>query len=180
MAEDGKKTVNSAEETESKNEAAAKVAKAAKSSPAKAKKQGPSASTRIKKFFKDVKGETKKIVWPDAKTVFKSTGVVLLVVVICALIIYGIDQGLSAGVQGLKGLADKEETTISEDADKDAEETKADDKADSKDEDKEETKKADKKDADKEETKSDDKETTKAAKGEETTAEKTTEASAEE
>ena len=102
MADETKKDVVAATETES--EASAKVAKAAKKSPSKAKKTGPSAGSKVKKYFKDVKGETKKIVWPDAKTVFKSTGVVLLVVIICALIIWGIDTGLTAGVSGLKSL----------------------------------------------------------------------------
>ena len=59
----------------------------------------------IKKFFKDVKGECKKVVWPDAKTVIKSTGVVLLCVAILGLIIWLIDTGLSAGIQGIVTLA---------------------------------------------------------------------------
>ena len=35
------------------------------------------AGKAIKKFCKDLKGEIKKIVWPDRNTVLKSTGVVL-------------------------------------------------------------------------------------------------------
>ena len=118
MADNSKKDVIASTETES--EASAKVAKAAKKGPAKAKKTGPSAGSRLKKYLKDVKGETKKIIWPDAKTVFKSTGVVLLVVIICALIIWGIDTGLTAGVSGLKSLAqgttETTETADGEDA----------------------------------------------------------------
>ena len=102
-----------AETEESK--AAAKVAKAAKASK---KSDRPGAFSRagqsIKRYFKDVRGETKKIVWPDAKTVLKSTGVVLLVVAIVSLIIWGIDTGLSAGITGLKKLATKEDTSVSE------------------------------------------------------------------
>ena len=41
------------------------------------------AGKAIKKFCKDIKGEIKKIVWPDAKTVLKSTAVVLAAVAIC-------------------------------------------------------------------------------------------------
>lgn len=63
------------------------------------------AGKAIKKFCKDLKGETKKIVWPDAKTVLKSTGVVLVVVVICALIIGGVDWLLSQGVSLLERAA---------------------------------------------------------------------------
>ena len=36
----------------------------------------------IVRFFKDLKGETKKIVWPDAKMVVKSTGVVLATILV--------------------------------------------------------------------------------------------------
>ena len=55
-------------------EAAKKVADAEKASKKSAKKDGkPNVFVRIAKaiakFFKDLKGETKKIVWPDAKTV---------------------------------------------------------------------------------------------------------------
>lgn len=96
------------------SKAAAKVAKAAKGDK---KSDKPNFFARAgkgtKSFFKHFKGETKKIVWPDAKTVLKSTGVVILVVAIVAIIIYGIDQGLSAGVTGLKSLANRDETTTS-------------------------------------------------------------------
>ncbi len=53
------------------------------------------AGKAIKKFCKDIKGETKKIVWPDAKTVLKSTAVVLVVVLICAIAIFAVDQLLA-------------------------------------------------------------------------------------
>ena len=53
------------------------------------------AAKAIKKFCKDIKGEIKKIVWPDAKTVLKSTGVVLAVVAICGLAIFAVDQLLA-------------------------------------------------------------------------------------
>lgn len=108
-----------AETEESK--AAAKVAKAAKQSK---KSDRPGAFSRagqsIKRYFKDVRGETKKIVWPDAKTVLKSTGVVLLVVAIVSLIIWGIDTGLSAGITGLKKLATND-TSVSEVTDENGE-----------------------------------------------------------
>lgn len=53
------------------------------------------AGRAIKKFCKDIKGEIKKIVWPDRNTVLKSTGVVLVAVAICAVVIFGIDQLLA-------------------------------------------------------------------------------------
>lgn len=107
--------------------AAAKVAKAAKG---KKKSDKPSGARtgKIKKFFKDFRGEVKKIVWPDAKMVLKSTGVVLLVVAILSIIIYGIDQGLSAGITGLKKLATND-TSVSETVDEETDDT-ADEAAD--------------------------------------------------
>ena len=131
--------------------AAAKVAKAAKGNK-KSDKPGFFARSgkSTKKFFKDFRGEVKKIVWPDAKMVLKSTGVVLLVVAILSIIIYGIDQGLSAGITGLKKLATND-TSVSETVDDetaDAEDADADEAADEQGE-------ADEADADASEDKSD-------------------------
>ena len=90
---------------------------------------------KVKDFFRHFKGETKKIVWPDAKTVLKSTGIVILVVAVAAIIIFAIDQGLGAGVTGLKSLANRGETTTSEaaadDHDHDHDEDESTTKADS-------------------------------------------------
>ncbi len=117
------------------SKAAEKVAKAAKGAD---KKSGKAKSSekggKVKDFFRHFKGETKKIVWPDAKTVLKSTGIVILVVAVAAIIIFAIDQGLGAGVTGLKSLANRGETTTSEaaadghdhDHDEDESTTKAD------------------------------------------------------
>ena len=99
--------------TTDESAAAAKVAKAAKGNK---KSDKPSFFTRAskgtKKFVKDFKGECKKIVWPDAKTVLKSTGIVLLVVAIVAIVVGVIDLGLSSGVKGIKNLSLGEETTV--------------------------------------------------------------------
>ena len=78
--------------------------------PAKPKKEGnifSRAWKAIKKFFKDVRGECKKVVWPDAKTVVKSTGIVLLCVAVLGVIIWLIDTGLSTGIHALVNLANK-------------------------------------------------------------------------
>ena len=110
------KTSDVEKATTDESKAAAKVAKAAKGNANK--KDKPNFFVRTgkgtKQFFKDFKGECKKIVWPDAKTVLKSTGVVLLVVTIVCIVVYGIDQALSAGIGGLKSLANPEETTVVE------------------------------------------------------------------
>ena len=110
------KTSDVEKATTDESKAAAKVAKAAKGNANKKDKPNffVRTSKGIKHYFKDFKGECKKIVWPDAKTVLKSTGVVLLVVTVVCIVVYGIDQGLSAGIGGLKSLANPEETTVVE------------------------------------------------------------------
>ncbi len=45
------------------------------------------------KFFRDCKGELKKIVWPTPKSVFKSTGVVLVTIIILGLFVFLLDTG---------------------------------------------------------------------------------------
>lgn len=95
---------------EKKNEVVKKTAETAK----KPKKEGnifSRAWKRIKKFFKDEKGECKKVVWPSAQTVVKSSLVVLAVVAITTLVIYGIDQGLSALLKLLTDIASGSEKT---------------------------------------------------------------------
>lgn len=52
----------------------------------------------IKRFFKDFKGTTKKIVWPDGKTVFKSTLVVLAVVLVVGIGIWVSDFVLTNSI----------------------------------------------------------------------------------
>jgi len=47
-------------------------------------------------FFKNVFGELKKVTWPTFGQTVKKTGVVLAVVLVFSLVVFGIDQGLSA------------------------------------------------------------------------------------
>lgn len=44
-----------------------------------------------KKFFRDTKAEIKKIVWPAPNSVLKSTGVVLVTIVLLGLFVSGMD-----------------------------------------------------------------------------------------
>ncbi len=94
-----------------KSQAAEKVAKAEKASKSPKPKSGKENifarfGKGIAKFGKDFKGEIKKIVWPDRKTVLKSTGVVLLVVAIIGGIIFLIDTGLAESIRLLKNAAE--------------------------------------------------------------------------
>lgn len=45
----------------------------------------------VVKFFKDLRSEFKKVVWPSRKTVVNNTSVVLVTMVVCGLAIWGID-----------------------------------------------------------------------------------------
>ncbi len=46
---------------------------------------------RVAKFFRDCKGEVKKIVWPTPKATFKNTGVVLVTIIVVALFVFLLD-----------------------------------------------------------------------------------------
>ena len=57
----------------------------------KSKKKKPN---RIVKWFKDLKSEFKKVVWPSRKKVFNNTFVVLVVLLIASVFVGGLDFGL--------------------------------------------------------------------------------------
>ena len=67
--------------------------------PVKEKKKG-----RIGEAWRGFKSETKKIVWPSWKQVFKNTLVVLVIVIICAVVIGALDYAFSGGIQALADL----------------------------------------------------------------------------
>ena len=100
-----------------KSAAAEKIAAAEKVKAKKPKSDKPNIFVRVWKaivrFFKDLRGETKKIVWPDGKTVLKSTGVVLAVVVVFTVVIWLIDLGLSKSIDLVSDLARNANDTTS-------------------------------------------------------------------
>ena len=105
-----------------KSAAAEKIEKAEKAKAKKPKSNKPNIFVRmfkaIGRFFKDLRGETKKIVWPDAKSVLKSTGVVLAVVAVFTVVIWLIDLGLSKSIDLLSDAvrgADEAVTEMAED-----------------------------------------------------------------
>ncbi len=71
-----------------------------KSKPAKPEKK----KGKIKEAWRGFKSETKKIVWPTWKQVFKNTFVVLVVVVIFAIMIGALDYAFSQGIIALTKL----------------------------------------------------------------------------
>ena len=102
--------------SEKKEKTTAEVAKKdKKEAPAKKKSVDFKAiGAKIKKFFKDFKGEWKKVTWPSGKTVLNHSLVVIVVVLVFGLIIFGFDTGLSSIIDGLVSLAhnhDAAETT---------------------------------------------------------------------
>ena len=79
-------------------------AKGGKAAAAKAEKD-PKKKKKAKRLWKDFRGEIKKIVWPDFKTVMKNTGIVLVTVVIIGAMVWILDYILSGSVRGLKTIA---------------------------------------------------------------------------
>ncbi len=78
--------------------------------PAK-KKENPfkKAGSKIKKFFKDFKGEWKKVTWPSGKTVLNHSIVVIVIVAVVCVAVLAVDTGLSAIIDALVGLANKQD-----------------------------------------------------------------------
>ena len=54
-------------------------------------KSGTKKENKFAKFFRAIKSELKKIVWPTWKQVIQNTLIVLIVVIIISLIIAGLD-----------------------------------------------------------------------------------------
>ncbi len=77
----------------------------------------------IAKFFKDLRGETKKIVWPGRQMVIKSTGIVLVAILVIGAGIWIIDFAVSGAVTGLGKLADRAEVTETVEDEAEEEET---------------------------------------------------------
>ncbi len=80
-------------------EKAAKKAKQERIKQSKPKKEGnvvTRAGGAVKKFWKDFVGTVKKVVWPPADQVLKSSLVVLVTILLIGAVVFGIDQGLQA------------------------------------------------------------------------------------
>lgn len=62
----------------------------------KSKKKQPRVLPAVKKFFRDSKGEFKKIVWPSRQTLIRNTIVTLAMCFFVALFVGLFDSGISA------------------------------------------------------------------------------------
>ena len=74
-----------------------------KGAPAQVVKKGEELSTwgKVKKWFRDMKGELKKVIWPTKKQVVNNTLVALVVMLVAAVCIWGFDQIAQMGVKAL-------------------------------------------------------------------------------
>jgi preprotein translocase subunit SecE len=69
-----------------------------KAKPEKAKKEKKG---KVKNAWKGFRSELKKIVWPSWKQVLKGTGVVLVIVAICAIALGGLDTTFNLAMEKL-------------------------------------------------------------------------------
>ena len=65
----------------------------------------PNLFKRIAKWFREMKSELKKVIWPTPKQLAKNTGISLVVMIVSALVIWGFDQLAQFLVRALLTLA---------------------------------------------------------------------------
>ncbi len=56
---------------------------------------------RVAKWFRDMKGELKKVIWPTSHEIVKNTGVALGMMAVSAVVLWGFDKLASLGVETL-------------------------------------------------------------------------------
>ena len=61
----------------------------------------PSFFQRVKKWFRDMRSELKKVVWPTPKQFTKNTLVALVMTFAAAIVLWGFDSLASAAVKAL-------------------------------------------------------------------------------
>ncbi len=70
-----------------------------------ARKSGAKKPNRVVKYFKDLKSEFKKVVWPSKKTVINNTGAVLATMLVSGTAIVLLDSAFAALLRGLLSMA---------------------------------------------------------------------------
>ena len=53
----------------------------------------------IKRYFKELKSEMKKVVWPTKKKVLNNTGIVMTVMAFMGLFLFAVDSGLGYAIK---------------------------------------------------------------------------------
>ena len=66
---------------------------------AEATAQKKKSGSKIVRFFKEVKSEMKKVVWPTRKQVIKNTLIVIASVVLIGVVIWVLDMVFSLGLE---------------------------------------------------------------------------------
>lgn len=84
-----------------KKQAVKKSAPVTTTTQAVKKGEDVSRTGKIKKWFKEMKAELKKVIWPTKKQVANNTGVALVVMLVSAVAIWGFDQIAQMGVKAL-------------------------------------------------------------------------------
>ena len=56
---------------------------------------------RVKKWFRDMKSELKKVIWPTPKQFMKNTGVALVVMAGASIVLWGFDALAGGAVKAL-------------------------------------------------------------------------------
>ena len=79
------------------NQSAAKVAEKKKKSKAKG-------SGKIGKWFRSMRSELKKVVWPSKKQIINNCLVAIVVIVIFSIVVWGFDQIAAQAVNALISL----------------------------------------------------------------------------
>lgn len=124
MSDDIKKTDGAKGDLISEKEKAAKIKKSKSDKTGKKKTEKhnkPSKVNPFKKFwiailrfFKNTKGEVKKIIWPGRQMIIKSTGVVIAAILVIGAGVWIIDYALSGGLGLVRKAAEKSDTTTSD------------------------------------------------------------------
>lgn len=70
-----------------------------------AKKAQAKKPNRVVKYFRDLRSEFKKVVWPSKKTVINNTGAVLATMIVCGVAIWGLDTAFAALLRELLSMA---------------------------------------------------------------------------
>ena len=73
----------------------------AKGSAVKRTDKKPGFFTRVKKWFRDMKSELKKVIWPTPKQFGKNTLVALVMMFAAAIVLWGFDELAGAAVNAL-------------------------------------------------------------------------------
>lgn len=88
------------------SEAAKKIAKAEKEKASKKpNKNKKNVFKVIARFFKDLKGEVKKITWPGAKDVLKGTLITLACIAVIGAVVCLVDLGLTSAIDATREAA---------------------------------------------------------------------------